>query len=143
MKLRFNILIVLLFTACIATFMAALSPDSFAGGLIACLIPGILLPCSPLLIRDRAYRGTFARGAGIGALAYLIGSILMQFFSPAPHTLLAKWIAGYDVWNPMQFQVHAFRRENVFFMNFILASSVLGGMMALLRKRNHERHHPA
>lgn len=139
MKPRYSILVILLITACAATFLAALSPDSFAGGIIACLIPGLVLPSSPLLIRDRAERVTYARGAGIGALAYLVASVLMQIALPAPHTMLAKWLAGYDIWDPMHFQIQAFRRDNVFLVNFILLSGVLGGVIALARRRGAAR----
>ncbi len=138
MHLRFSILAILLFTACAATFLAAISPDWFAGGIIACLIPGLLLPVSPLLVRDPAERVAYARGAGVGALAYLLVSVLMQLAVPAPHTMLAHWISDYDVWDPMHFQIHAFRRDNVFLMNFILLSGVLGGRVAIALQRPTE-----
>lgn len=124
MRFRFSILSILLLTAYAGALFAALTGKPSWWGAIGMWAPGLLLPCTPLLVRERRLRHVFSRWAGIAALlavilAVPIGLLIDPPDSTRPSTQVN--LAGPAI-----------------FMNVVLLSAVVGGTIAIALKRPTE-----
>jgi len=124
MKFRFSILAILLLTAYAGALFAALTGKPSWWGAIGVWAPGLMLPCTPLLIRERRRRLIFSRWAGIAALLAVIVGVPIGILIERP--------------DPTRTKTGNYLRATAIFMNVVLLSAIAGGTIAVALLRPTE-----